>query len=65
MTHETLSEAELFGYEKVAFTDARDTRRGHLESADQGTVFLDEVGDLSLPMQAEDLLRVCQQKAHL
>ncbi len=58
---ESLLESELFGYEKGAFTDARETRPGKFEVADGGTLFLDEIGDMSLAGQAK-LLRVLEQK---
>lgn len=56
---QTLFEAEFFGYERGAFTDARQSRAGHFEQAQGGTLFLDEVGDLPLDMQVK-LLRALQ-----
>ncbi len=58
---ETLIEAELFGYEKGAFTDARASKKGKFELAQGGTIFLDEVGDMNLSAQAK-VLRVLQEK---
>jgi len=57
---ENLQESELFGYEKGAFTGADSPKLGRFELADKGTLFLDEVGDLSLPTQAK-LLRALQE----
>jgi DNA-binding NtrC family response regulator len=58
---ETLLESELFGYEKGAFTGAAAQTRGKFEMADGGTIFLDEIGDISPKLQA-DLLRVLQER---
>lgn len=58
---ESLLESELFGHERGAFTGAVRTRRGRLEMADQGTLFLDEVGEISPKMQVS-LLRVLEEK---
>ncbi len=58
---ESILESELFGHEKGAFTGAAQLRKGRFEEADGGTIFLDEVGELSLRVQAK-LLRVLQEK---
>lgn len=57
---ENLLESELFGHEKGAFTGAASRRQGRFELADQGTIFLDEIGDMSLATQSK-ILRVLQE----
>ncbi len=58
---ENLLEAELFGYEKGAFTDAKFNKKGLFELAEGGTLFLDEIGDMSLVLQAK-LLKAIEEK---
>ena len=58
---ESIVESELFGHEKGSFTGATANRQGRFELADSGTIFLDEIGELSLPVQAK-LLRILQEK---
>lgn len=58
---EHLIESELFGYEKGAFTDAKNTKKGLVEIAHGGTIFLDEIGDMPYPMQSK-LLTLMEEK---
>lgn len=60
---ETLLESELFGHTKGSFTDAREDRKGKFEIAEKGTIFFDEIGEMSLKTQAK-LLRVLQEKEY-
>ena len=59
---EQLLESELFGHERGAYTDAKGTKKGLFELADGGTIFLDEIGEMRLDLQAK-LLRVIEEKA--
>ena len=61
---ESLLESELFGYRKGAFTGATETRAGKFEAADGGTIFLDEIGEMPLVMQAK-LLNVIEEKSFM
>jgi two-component system, NtrC family, response regulator HydG len=58
---ETLFESELFGFKKGAFTDAKEDRAGRFEAANKGTIFLDEIGNLSINLQSK-LLSVLQSR---
>ncbi len=58
---DTLLESELFGHKRGSFTDAVADKKGRFEEADGGTIFLDEIGDMSLPLQSK-ILRVLQER---
>src|SRR5207247_10273097 len=58
---DSLIDDEFFGHERGAFTGASQSRRGRFEEANTGTIFIDEIGDLVLPLQAK-LLRVLQER---
>ena len=58
---EGIIESELFGHKKGAYTDANESRKGYFETADKGTIFLDEIGDMPLDSQTR-LLRVLSNK---
>ena len=58
---ETLFESELFGHKKGSYTDAKEDRAGRFEVANRGTIFLDEIGNLSMPLQSK-LLTVLQNR---
>ncbi|MGH7890417.1 MAG: sigma 54-interacting transcriptional regulator, partial [Thermodesulfobacteriota bacterium] len=58
---ETLLESELFGYEAGAFTDAKKMKKGIFELADRGTIFFDEIGDMSISLQAK-LVKVIEER---
>jgi len=58
---QTLLESELFGFEKGSFTDAKNSKKGLVEQADGGSLFLDEIGDMDVAMQAK-ILNVLQEK---
>jgi len=60
---DTLLESELFGYKKGAFTDARQDKPGRFAIAEGGTIFLDEIGDISPAMQTR-LLRILQERVY-
>ena len=59
---ESLFESELFGFKKGAFTDAKEDRAGRFEAANKGTIFLDEIGNLSLSLQSKLLERSAKQE---
>jgi len=59
---ESLLESELFGFEAGAFTDAKKMKKGLFEIASKGTIFLDEIGDMGIPLQAK-LLKVLDEKS--
>lgn len=61
---ESLFESELFGHKKGAFTDAREDRIGRFEAAKAGSLFLDEIGNLSLPLQAKLLTAIQSREIH-
>jgi len=61
---DSLLESELFGYEKGAFTDAKNTKKGLFELADGGTVFLDEIGDMN-PFLQSKILRVLENQTFM
>jgi DNA-binding NtrC family response regulator len=61
---DSLLESELFGYEKGAFTDAKNTKKGLFELADSGTVFLDEIGDMN-PFLQSKILRVLENQTFM